>query len=238
MATKGIHVNVYKLPDGTWRCDLKLNTNDKGEGITVRGTSDDSENVMGFSWSALKRKLSGAGQALAKARMVAKAILSNPAVAQAFPQYVAPALSVLAAVEAAEKHGKLSEVKKQLTDPTLKKLTREMDEMSKGQRSAMSGGGVCLCDGGKQTRAMRGARVDGLSAFDFAGLDAFNFMGAPGPFGLDGPIGPFGLPVGNPHPWAQHVKNQIVRGNNKDPLSMRRLARMQEYQRRMARNAR
>ena len=154
MAKKGIHVNVYKLPDGTWRCDLKLNTSESGEGVTIRGTSeDDGTAVMGAWWD----RLSKAGKALAKTRVIAKGILSNPVVAAAFPMYVAPALAALKAIEVAEKRGLLGKVKKQFKDPTLKKLATEMDEMSKGQRNAMSGGGVCLADG----REPRGASVSG-----------------------------------------------------------------------------
>lgn len=215
MAKKGIHINVYKLPDGTWRCDLKINTNAAGEGITVRGTSDDSENHMGSWWKKTKKRLSKAGQAVSKARIIAKALLSNPAIAQAFPQYVAPALATLQAIEEAEKHGALGKVKKQFQDPTLKKLATEMDQMAKGERSAMSGGGVCLWDGReKQTTA-------GHS-----------------PFGLSAAPGPFGLPEGNPHPFAAWVKNQIAQRNARDPLGVQKLARMQQYQRGMARASR
>jgi len=216
MAKKGLHVNVYKLPDGTWRCDLKLNTTEAGEGVTVRGTSEKDEQTaaMGSWWD----KLSKAGRALAKTRIIATGLLSNPAVAAAFPMYVGPALVALKAIEAAERKGLLGTVKKQFKDPTLKKLATEMDEMSKGQRSAMSGGGCCLADD-------RGGR--GRERRQLGGPSAFNFAGSP-----------FGLPDGNPHPYGASVMNQILRGVSKDPLEMRKLAAMQNYQRRMARASR
>lgn len=242
MAKEGLHLNLYKVPgaDGVWRCDIKLNTSKHGEGLTFRGTSEPEESaaVMG-SWLS---KLSKPLRALSKARVVAQAILSNPALAQAFPQYVAPALAALAAMEAAEKHGKLGTVKKALTDPTLKKLARELDDMSQGKRTAMSGGGICLaCD--------RPSRSEGFTSFNQLGNDAASHAHHPrGRYpaegsGLSMPYGgwagsPFGLPGGNPHPWAQHVKQQLARGNMRDPLSLQKLARMQAYQRKMARASR
>jgi hypothetical protein len=219
MAKKGIHVNVYKLPDGTWRCDLKLNTTEAGEGVTVRGTSEKDEQTaaMGSWWD----KLSKAGRALAKTRIIATGLLSNPAVAAAFPMYVGPALVALKAIEAAERKGVLGTVKKQFKDPTLKKLATEMDEMSKGQRSAMSGGGCCLAE-------------------DRGGRDRRQLAGRASPFGLESSIerGPFGLPKGNPHPFGASVMNQILKGVAKDPIEVQKLVAMQNYQRRMARNSR
>lgn len=229
MAKKGIHVNVYKLPDGTWRCDLKLNTSEAGEGVTVRGTSEEDgteARVMGSWWD----RLSKAGKALAKTRSIAQGILSNPAVAAAFPMYVAPALAALKAIEVAEKKGVLGKVKKQFTNPTLKKLATEMDEMSKGQRSAMSGGGCCLAD----DREVRGM---GERSFDYMGAGTFPGKGRPSPFGLSAPGGPFGLPQGNPHPFGEHIKREIAKGV-KDPIEMRKLIAMQQFQRRMARASR
>lgn len=226
MAKKGIHVNVYKLPDGTWRCDLKLNTTEAGEGVTVRGTSEKDEQtaLMGAWWDSLSK----AGRALAKTRIIATGLLSNPAVAAAFPMYVGPALVALKAIESAERKGLLGTVKKKFKDPTLKKLATEMDEMSKGQRSAMSGGGCCLADdrGGRDRRQL-------------AGPSAFNFAGG-SPFGLESSIerGAFGLPKGNPHPFGASVMNQILQGVAKDPMEVRKLVAMQNYQRRMARNSR
>ena len=216
MAKKGIHVNVYRLPDGTWRCDLKLNTNEAGEGITVRGTSDDDNTAaMGAWWD----KLSGAGKALSKSRVIAQGVLSNPLVAAAFPMYVAPALAALKAIEVAEKKGLLGKLKKQFRDPTLKKLATEMDDMSRNNRNAMSGGGCCLADG----RSM-GA--------DFPG------RGKPSPFGLaQSNLGPFGLPHGNPHPFAESIRKQIAKGV-RDPLEMQKLVAMHRYQRNMARASR
>lgn len=222
MAKKGLHVNVYKLPDGTWRCDLKLNTTEAGEGVTVRGTSEEEPgNVMGSWWD----RLSKAGKALSKTRTIAQGILSNPAVAAAFPMYVAPALAALKAIEVAEKKGVLGKIKKQFKDPTLKKLATEMDEMSKGQRSAMSGGGCCLAD----DRELRGSRVMGSGVFPG--------RGRPSPLGLSDKGGPFGLPQGNPHPFGESIKRQIAQGV-RDPLEMQKLAAMHQYQRRMARASR
>jgi hypothetical protein len=221
MAKEGLHLNLYKVPgaEGVWRCDIKLNTSRHGEGLTFRGTSEpeDSAVVMG-SWLS---KLSKPLRALSKARVVAQAILSNPAIASAFPQYVAPALAALAAMEAAEKKGKLSTVKKQLTDPTLKKLARELDEMSKGQRSAMSGGGICLACANPPRRLGNDAAPHQRHGDEHTHEK-----------------GPFGLPSGNPHPWAQYVKQQIVRGQFRDPITLQKLARMQAYQRGMARASR
>ena len=68
-------------------------------------------------------------------------------------------------------------------------------------------------------------------------------VGLPDGSGLSMPHGgwagsPFGLPGGNVHPWTQHVKQQIARGNMRDPITLQKLARMQDYQRRMARASR
>lgn len=238
MAGQGLHLNIYRVPGtaNVWRCDLKLNTSKHGEGITIRGTSEDDEDGggMGAWWENVKGKLSKAGAALAKVRVIAKAVLSNPAIAQAFPQYVAPALATLEALEVAEKRGMLPALKGQFTDPTLRKLTRELDEMSRGQRAAMSGGGVCLCDG----RAPKVRHViEGAEAFNFLGA-AFPAGGRPSPFGLSNGRGmPFGLPQGNPHPFAESIRRQIAKGV-KDPLALKKLAAMHDYQRRMARNSR
>jgi len=225
MAKKGLHVNVYKLPDGTWRCDLKLNTTEAGEGVTVRGTSEKDEQTaaMGSWWD----KLSKAGRALAKTRIIATGLLSNPAVAAAFPMYVGPALVALKAIEAAERKGLLGTVKKQFKDPTLKKLATEMDEMSKGQRSAMSGGGCCLAEDRGRVLHQYDPRARAMS-------------GRASPFGLESSIerGPFGLPKGNPHPFGASVMHQILKGVAKDPMEVQKLVAMQNYQRRMARNSR
>lgn len=224
MAKQGLHINVYRVPGGIWRCDLKLNTSAAGEGVTVRGTSEDHDGaMMGSWWSSVKKKLSKAGQAVSRARVAAQALLSNPAIAAAFPQYVAPALMALKALETAEKQGALGTVKKQLTDPVLKKVARELDEMSKGQRSAMSGGGVCLACDSPSTAGMRG---------NAQGVMPGMLRARPG---LDRP---FGLPTGNPHPWAQHVRQQLARAALADPLTVQRLARMTARQRQMARQSR
>jgi len=42
------------------------------------------------------------------------------------------------------------------------------------------------------------------------------------------------LPQGNPHPFAESIKQQIAKGV-RDPLEMQKLAAMHQYQRRMAR---
>lgn len=224
MAKKGLHINVYRVPGGIWRCDLKLNTTNGGEGLTIRGTSEIDETVMmGSWWSTVKNKLSKPGQALSKAKTIAKGILKNPALMAAFPAYVGPALLAIEAIEAAEKHGKLPALKKQLTDPTLKKFAREMDEMSKGQRSAMSGGGMCLACDSPPSSSMRGYSPQQQPQQSKEGPDT---------------LGPFGLPSGNPHPWAQHVREQIWRGANADPLMVQKLVRMQAAQRKHARSMR
>ncbi len=227
MAKQGLHINVYRVPGGIWRCDLKLNTSPAGEGITIRGTSEDHDGaMMGSWWTSTKAKLSKAGQAVARARITAQALLKNPVVAAAFPQYVVPALVALKAMEVAEKKGALSTVKKKLTDPTLRKVARELDEMSKGQRTAMSGGGVCLaCDDAPRAR-MRGN----------SGI----LPGTPRGGGRadDNRDQPFGLPPANPHPWAHQVREQLARGLYADPLSVQKLARMNALQRKLARASR
>jgi hypothetical protein len=223
VAKKGLHVNVYKVPGkNVYRCDLKLNTSEAGEGVTIRGTSEDDGPAMMGSWlSTIRAKLSKSGQAMAKARMTLQAILSNPALASAFPQYVGPSLVALSAMEQAEKHGILPTVKKKLTDPTLKKLASETHELSTGQRQAMSGGGVCLaCDGDGAAR--RSPPMMGDLAMPHGG-----WAGAP-----------FGLPSGNPHPFAEHVRQQIIAGNKQDALFLQRMAAMTDYQRRFAKNMR
>lgn len=228
MAKEGLHLNLYRVSPGVWRCDIKLNTSKHGEGITWRGTSEGQPNpatVMG-SWLS---KLSHPLQALSKARVLAQAVVSNPAFAQAFPQYAIPAMLALQAMEKADHQGKLGVVKKQLTDATLKKVARELHEMSNGQRTAMSGGGVCLaCDS-----SMRGAPTS-FNYLAGSGARTQQERGAPG----DVARGPFGLPSGNPHPFAQHIKQQLVRGGFRDPITLQKLARMMAYQRGMARASR
>jgi len=190
----------------------------------VSGTSDgdDGDTLMGWSFKGLLKGLSKPGQAIAKARAIAQRILSNPAVMATFPQYAAPALAALKALEVAERKGLLGKVKKQLQDPTLRKLAHEVDDMSQGKRAAMSGGGACLCDGS----GYRGR--GGMMGADFpAG-------GKPSPFGLSSKLGPFGLPQGNPHPFAAWVQGQIAKGAAVDPLARQKLARMWAYQRNMA----
>jgi hypothetical protein len=251
MAKKGIHLNVYRLPgaENIWRCDIKINRNNAGEGIMVSGTSaDEEDSMMGWSFKSILHGLSSAGKAISKARQIAQKVISNPAIAATFPQYAAPALAALSALEQAEKHGLLGKVKTQLEDPTLRKLASEMDEMSKGKRAAMSGGGVCLCDGRRDRghRGHRGHRGPGNALGPgsppahpaVAGLLGADFPagGKPAPFGLASPSGPFGLPQGNPHPWAEFVRKQIAKGVA-DPLELQKLARMWDYQRRMARNS-
>jgi len=261
MAKKGLHVNVYKVAGKKhYRCDLKLNTTDGGEGLTIRGTSERSGQPMMGSWlSSIEQKLSHAGQAMSKARVIAQGMLANPSRASAFPQYVAPALAALAAMEQAEKHGILPTVKKKLQDPTLKKLASEMHELSNGQRQAMSGGGILLaCEddirerGRQRMVAMRGAPQQ----FNYLAA----MMGATVPFsqqpqqssaspgyhdgltmphgGWPGSPGSLGLPTGNPHPFGQMIANQIARGGSHDALFLQRLASMTEAQRRKAQNER
>jgi hypothetical protein len=222
MAKQGLHINIYRVRDGLWRCDLKLNTSKGGEGITIRGTNEvDEQMMMGSWWNSVKDKLSAAGKALSKARVIAKGVLSNPALAQAFPQYVAPALIALDAMEKAEKHGILPTVAKKLSDPTMKKLARELNEMSNGQRTAMSGGGILLaCDSPTSTRMRGNERTQ-----------------QQGTVGPDTPYGnrPFGLPAGNPHPFAASVRAQLFNAMKQSPLTAQKLARMTAYQRNMAR---
>lgn len=228
MAKQGLHVNVYKVPGtNTYRADLKLNTSPHGEGITIRGTSEaDERGGMGSWWTSVKSGLSKAGQALSNATTIAKALLSNPAVAAAFPEYVGPALVALAAIEKAEGKGKLPELKKKLSDPTIKRLAREMDELSTEKRQAMSGGGICLaCGPNRPKSAMRGAMM-GVEHGSLA-MPHGGWAGSP-----------FGLPTGNPHPFAASVRRQIMRGVSQDPLYLQRLAQMTAYQRRVAKSMR
>jgi hypothetical protein len=254
MAKPGLHVNIYKLPDGVWRCDLKLNTSTSGEGVTVRGTSEGgsrrSESSVGWIPLALaaakwgpevaklidrqmkaraaarkerKRKrddnddadmsgvnpsrplpgmgngeLSKAGRALATSRTIAQALFGGPASA-AMPAYLLPALEALRALEIAERRGLLSRVAKDFTDPTLKKLTRELSQCARGERTAMSGGGCCLAaDGERASASMMGAE----------------------------------------HPFARHVRSQIASKVERDPVRAQKMARMLAYQRELARQGR
>ena len=247
MAKQGLHLNIYKVPGkgNLWRCDIKLNTSNHGQGITVRGTSEEEPGaMMGSWWDTVKKKLSGAGRALAKARIIAKAIISNPATQAAFPQYVGPALRTLEAFENAEKADLLGELRKQFSDETLKRLARELHEMATGQRQSMSGGGICLCDG-REPRVRH--VIEGMPrSFNFLGAGRGTFPSAnlgPAPqWGLTMPHGgwrgrPFGMPPGNPHPFAESIREQIAKGA-KDPIELQKLARMHDYQRRMARASR
>lgn len=270
MAKKGLHVNVYKLPDGTWRCDLKLNTTNAGEGVTVRGTSEprDKEDPQ-LGWIPLvmlaaqygpkvaelvakaraaqlaKKKaakaakaakrdddddddvsgpgagLSRPGRALAAARTIAGAMLGGAAAA-ALPDYVKPTLEVLKAIEVAERKGMLGQLRKQLTDPTLRKLASEMDQMQQGKRTAMSGGGCCLADG---DRAMRGSimRGQGPSFDNLSGNGrSFDYLGA-------------AAQRGNPHPFGTGVAQDIDSGLRRDPLAIQQMARALKLQRERAR---
>jgi hypothetical protein len=250
-------VNIYRLPDGVWRCDLKLNTSTSGEGVTVRGTSEGgsrrSESSVGWIPLALmaakygpevaklvdrqlkaraearkerkrrkreededadmsgvnpsrplpgmgeSRELSKAGRALATSRTIAQALLGGPAAA-AMPAYVLPALEALRALEIAERRGLLSRVAKDFTDPTLKKLTRELSQCARGERTAMSGGGCCL-----------------------AAEDDRN--------------GPASM-MGAEHPFARHVRSQIASKVERDPVRAQKMARMLAYQRELARQGR
>jgi len=253
VAKKGLHINIYRLSDGTWRCDLKLNTTDAGEGITVRGTSetrdgndpqlgwlplvmlaakygpevakivqrerqarakakaararasrdrdrdDDADDVSGASAG-----LSRSGRALANTRTIAGAMLG--AAAAALPDYVRPTLEVLKALEVAERKGMLSTLRKQLTDPTLKRFVAELDQMQQGKRTAMSGGGCCLADGDRTERTqLRG------------GPRSFNAL------------------AGNPHPFATGVTQSIDAALRKDPLALQKMARALQLQRERAR---
>lgn len=228
MARKGVHINVYRLPDGVWRCDLKINRNGAGEGMMVSGTSqaDDGDTMMGWSFKGALKGLSAPGKAIAKARTVLTKILKNPAIAATFPQYALPALAALKAIEAAEKSGVLAKLRRGVQDPTLRKLVTEVDEMSQGKRTAMSGGGTCLCDGSSRRgrSAMMGASFPG--------------EGKPSPFGLSSGLGPFGLPQGNPHPFAAWAAKQVAKGAAVDPLARQKLAAMWKHQRDMARASR
>jgi len=246
VAKKGIHLNVYRLPgltgpESVWRCDIKINRNNAGEGLMISGTSaDEDDAMMGWSFKGLLHGLSSAGKAISKARSIAQTIISHPAIASTFPQYAGPALAALSALEQAEKHGLLGKVKTKLEDPTLRKVASEMDEMSQGKRSAMSGGGVCLCDGrrGHHGHHGHGHHHKRNALAGLLGVD-FPAQGKPVPFGLQSaPGGPFGLPQGNPHPWAEFVRTQVAKGAGADPLELQKLARMWQYQRRMARNSR
>jgi len=136
VAKRGVHINVYKAGPSLWRCDLKINSSDTGGGLTARGVADE---MKGYS---LRHAIRGA-------LTLAQQAVKNPAIAAAFPQYTAPALAALEAVQTAQKTGLLGKVKMQIKDPTLKKLVRELDEMENGKRTAMSGGGVVLCDGSR-----------------------------------------------------------------------------------------
>jgi len=134
MAKRGVHINVYKSGPNTWRCDLKINASDTGGGLTARGVAD---TMKGYS---IRHAVKGA-------LTIAQQAIKNPAIAAVFPKYTAPALAALHAIQNAQKRGLLGKVKVQLQDPTLKKLVRELDELEQGKRSAMSGGGVVLCEG-------------------------------------------------------------------------------------------
>jgi len=208
MAKPGVHINVYRVGPSTWRCDLKLNASEDGAGFTARGTADTK---MGFSLH----------HAIGRALKIAKHAISHPAIRAAFPPYAAPALAVVAALKNAAKKKMLAKIKQHAKDPTLKKLSRELHEMDEGKRTAMSGGGCCVCD----DRALPDESMMGSEAF---GLSAERGRGS----------GPFGLPKGNPHPFAAQIAHVLRAVATEDPTMAAKLARMHSYQRGMARNGR
>lgn len=211
MAKPGVHINVYRVGPSTWRCDLKLNATEDGAGFTARGTADTK---MGFSLH----------HAIGRALKLAKQAISHPAIRAAFPPYAAPALAVVAALKNAAKRKMLAKLKQHAKDPTLKKLSRELHEMNEGKRTAMSGGGACICD----DSPMSGDDDDSMMGSAAFGLTSERGRGS----------GPFGLPRGNPHPFAAQIANVLRQVAADDPTMAAKLARMHSYQRGMARNGR
>ena len=212
MAKPGVHLNVYKVGPHTWRCDIKLNTDEAGGGLTARGTADTK---MGFSFA----------NAIGNALKIATRAMKHPAMKTAFPQLTLPALAAVHAINVAAKKKLLHKIKQQVKDPTLKKLSKELHEMQEGKRTAMSGGGCCIADGRRvDNDSMLGAMM-GSEAF---GLTAERGRGS----------GPFGLPEGNPHPFAAQIAAVLRNVAAADPSMAAKLVRMNNYQRGMARAGR
>jgi hypothetical protein len=212
MAKPGVHINVYKVNPTTWRCDIKINTTETGGGFTARGVAD---TMMGFNLS----------NAVGGALSMAKTTLKNPAIMAAFPMYALPALAAIEAIDQAAKKGVLSDVVKKFQDPALKKMSKEMSELHDGSRTAMSGGGCCVAGHvPKRKQQHHGARMRGEAnpGFGTSTTPTNN-------------RGPMGLPVGNPHPFAAYVQQQLQRGEAADPGMTQKLAAMTRYQRRLAR---
>jgi hypothetical protein len=212
MAKPGVHLNVYRVGPSTWRCDIKLNASEAGGGLTARGTADTK---MGFSLH----------HAIGGALTLARHAIANPAIIAAFPELTLPALAVVQALKNATQKDVLDKVRERATDPTLRKAARELHEMNNGKRTAMSGGGICICDGAKRPRKNAQHPMMGSPAF---GLSAERGQGR----------GPFGLPEGNPHPFAAQIARMLQMQAQLDPLMAQKLERMNNYQRGMARASR
>jgi hypothetical protein len=257
MAIKGVHVNVYKLPGtNTWRCDLKLNSTESGEGVTLRGVADEDDEDIDENEEQLRRAVRKAKRkrrklaramrgyeddddreededdaaeeatdaepvkakkrrrslwrAISKSVALAKHVLENPGVKAALPG-AASAVKALELVNKAQKTGLTKKLKRRFEHPLLKKLARELEEAATGTRTAMSGGGCCLCDERATQQPRKRAQQLGR---------AFDFMSGQS---------------GNPHPFAALVAQQMDDELNVDPLVIKRLASMQAQQRRAAR---
>lgn len=254
MAIKGVHVNVYKLPGtNTWRCDLKLNSTESGEGVTLRGVADEDEEEIDDGEEQLRRAVRKAKRkrrkfaramrgeddddreeeeddaaeeatdaepikakkrrrslwrAISKSVALAKHVLENPGVKAALPGAPA-AVRALELLNKAQKTGITKKLKRRFEHPLLKKIAKELEEAATGTRTAMSGGGCCLCDE-RVTQQPKRAQLG--RAFDFMGHQS-----------------------GNPHPFAAMVAQQMDDELNVDPLVIKRLASMQAQQRRAAR---
>lgn len=253
MAIKGVHVNVYRLPGtNTWRCDLKLNSTESGEGVTLRGVADEDDEEIDEGEEQLRRAVRKAKRkrrkfarmrgedddddredeetddaedaadaepvkakkrrrsiwrAISKSVALAKHVLNNPGVAAALPGASA-AVKALDLVNKAQKRGITKKLKRRFASPLLKKLARELEEAASGSRTAMSGGGCCLCD---ERATVKPPRAQLGRAFDFMGHS------------------------GRRHPFAEMIANQMDEELNVDPLVIKRLASMQAQQRRAAR---
>jgi hypothetical protein len=138
----GIFFNTFRGPRGVWRADLKLNTDETGNGYTIRGAH------MGGWFDAVKHLVTKAAHFVQSPE---GAVALTAAFGPIGPIAANGALLALhqvahAANQAPAPGEQLAKVAPKFTDASLRQLAKGIARIAQGRATSMSGGPCCLGD--------------------------------------------------------------------------------------------
>jgi hypothetical protein len=230
----GIYFNTFRGPRGVWRADLKLNTDETGNGYTIRGAH------MGGWFDAVKHLVTKAVNFVeSPAGTVALTAAFGPVGPLAAHGALVTIHQLAQAANQSDPGEQLGQVAKKFTNPTLKHLATNFSRIAKGKASSMSGGPCCLGDM-RQLRAELESKGASPGQKYPAGLDPWPLasVNGAGPEMVKAMMqaNPFAALSGMSPLQQQYARDaKKLADDAKDELLKKQQALNLDYQRRLAR---